>query len=134
MKAPMKPDRDAALYAEFTSLLDAAPADLDLDDLMAVAETAEAGGDFAFLAQTPAASAIPASLITRATALGPRAPAPRARTLIPQWILALGTVLAFGSGSYALASTLSPIDTSGDWSVEEGLYDTAIDGGLFTFE
>lgn len=130
----MTPDKDAALFSTYKSLLDAEPADLDLDDLMAAAEAAEAGGDLAFLSNAPDLSPVPARLLTRAEALAPRMPSTQARPFWQQWAVAIGTVLAFGSGSYALAATFAADDTSESWSIEEGLYDTAIDDGLFTFE
>ena len=130
----MTPDRDAALFADYKALLDAEPADLDLDDLMAAAETAEAGGELAFLSDAPAFSPVPARLLTRAEALAPRDAIVPSRPFWQQWAVAIGTVLAFGSGSYALAATFTAEDTSDSWSVDEGLYDTAIGDGLFTFE
>ena len=129
---------DAALYKAYAALLEGEPADLDHDDLMAKAEAAEQGGALAFLSAELALSAVPPRLLTRAEALAPRhgavAKRPFWQSLWQQWALALGTVLAFGSGSYALATTLSVEDTSRLWSVEDGLFDTATDGGFFAFE
>lgn len=130
----MTPDKDAALFADYKALLDTEPADFDSDDLMAAAEAAEAGGALAFLNQAPVPSPVPARLLTRAAALAPRETPSTARPFWQQWAVAIGTVLAFGSGSYALAATFTVEDTSASWNVDEGLFDTAIDDGLFTFE
>ncbi len=78
-------------------------------DPMAAAEAAERDGDLAFLSKPLEGDELPpASLIERAIAAGPR-PVKVAQT--GWWRQALAgalTLLAFGSGSYALASGLSP--------------------------
>ena len=131
----MRPNKDeAALYAHYKSLLDADALDLDYDNPMAAAHAAEQGGDLAFLVEAPEMSTVPARLVTRAVALAPRDSAAPPRFSWRQGLIALGTVLAFGSGSYAVAATFSGQNIATDWSVEEGLFDTAAAGGFFDYE
>lgn len=95
-------------------------------DLMAAAQAADLDGDLSFLsAPVSNLDQPPASLIARAHALGPRP----AKTVSwwTQALAALATLLAFGSGSYAIASGLS-VDTQSldtDLETSEGFLDSA---------
>ena len=107
----------------------------ELADPMVAAELAEAGGELAFLTAPPARpGALPAGLLDRALALGPRVrkrPSPWRQALA-----ALVTFLAFGSGSYALANGLSVQTSLNDpfTADQAGLFETATDSGFFAYE
>lgn len=103
----MKPDlaNDKAMFEIYKKITLPEPP----VDPLAAAEAAEHDGDLAFLSEPLEASELPpASLIERAMAAGPR---PVKATQGSWWRQAVAgalTLLAFGSGSYALASGLSP--------------------------
>lgn len=110
----------------------------ELADPMVAAELAEAGGELAFLTAPPARpGALPAGLLDRALALGPRVrkrPSPWRQALAA--LAALVTFLAFGSGSYALANGLSVQTSLNDpfTADQAGLFETATDSGFFAYE
>ena len=106
-----------------------------VEDPMAAAELAEKSGDLSFLSEPLADEcSVPASLLDRAVALGPKT-IQRASPW-KQIVAAVLTFAAFGSGSYALANGLStgsavtdPFSTN-----TAGLFEAASSTGFFTYE
>jgi len=139
---------DEATYALFKTLSPKPlPANRE-DDPLAVAEAldrGEASSDLGFLLAPldPAASA-PESLKARAAALAPRQKG-ESLSVWRRWRMLLAaalTFVGFGSGSYALASTLvGPVEAAETQALSDpleqselGIFEAGSDLGLLTYE